>query len=108
MYHGEFLKPSNAGAFDCRSGGRQPRFQWTRTDFEPGASGAVAAAPLRAHFGFPHEYAEAEHCISSPLQLPEVATGQTPLFIMLDGTWREAKNVQKPVFTRLARAGHSP
>lgn len=96
MYHGEVFKPSNTGRLIADLVADSHAFQWTRTDFEP----ALLALLQQPHYApivvFPHEYAEAEHCISSPLQLPEVATGaKTPLFIMLDGTWREAKKMFK-------------
>ena len=51
---------------------------------------------------FPQQYAEAERCIDSPKDLVEIKQGKTPLFVMLDGTWREASKMFKsPSFAPL-------
>tara|TARA_R110001592_G_scaffold59200_1_gene179622 strand:- start:74238 stop:74633 length:396 start_codon:yes stop_codon:yes gene_type:complete len=42
---------------------------------------------------FPHEYAQAKHCIKHADDLDGVSQGKKPLYILLDGTWREAKKM---------------
>ena len=58
---------------------------------------------------FPQQYAEAERCIDSPKDLVDVQQGKTPLFVMLDGTWREASKMFKsPCFAQLPVLGIQP
>ncbi|MFY9178405.1 MAG: DTW domain-containing protein [Venatoribacter sp.] len=110
MYHGEVFKPSNTGRLiaevvkDCHA------FQWTRTDFDSRLLALLNDPSYQPILVFPHEYAEPERCIDSPLQLPSLANQEkTPLFVMLDGTWREAKKMFKtPYLAHLPVLGVHP
>lgn len=96
MYHGEVFKPSNTGRLIADVVTDNHAFQWTRTDFEPELLALLQQSNYAPIVVFPHEYAEDERCINTPAAIPEVAEGaKTPLFIMLDGTWREAKKMFK-------------
>ena len=58
---------------------------------------------------FPHQYAEPERCIHSPAELPTLQQGKIPLFVMLDGTWREAKKMfRSPYLQTLPVLGIQP
>lgn len=110
MYHGEMLKPSNTGRLIADVVADNHAFEWTRTDFDPQLLALINHSDYAPMLVFPHEYAEAERCIRSPLQLPAIAEQQkTPLFILLDGTWREAKKMFKsPYLAHLPVLGIQP
>lgn len=96
MYHGEMLKPSNTGRLIADVVADNHAYEWTRTDFEPQLLALIADEQYAPMVVFPHQYAEPERCIHSPLAVAEIASGaKKPLFIMLDGTWREAKKMFK-------------
>jgi DTW domain-containing protein YfiP len=58
---------------------------------------------------FPQQYAEAHRCIDTPEDLSIIQQDKTPLFVMLDGTWREASKMFKsPSFANLPVLGIQP
>ncbi len=92
-YQGEVFKPSNTGRLIADVVADNYAFQWQRTQREAGLQALLndpAYAPILV---FPHEYAQASQCISHPQELEAVRLGKKPLFILLDGTWREAKKM---------------
>lgn len=95
MYTGECYKPSNTGRIIADVISDNHAFVWDRT--RPDATMlALLNNPVYAPIiVFPQQYAEAERCIDSPLDVAAVQSGKIPLFIMLDGTWREAKKMFK-------------
>lgn len=96
MYWGEVFKPSNTGRLIADVVADNHAFEWTRTEFEPSLLALLKDERYAPILVFPHQYAQHERCIHSPLDLPAVASGKKkPLFIMLDGTWREAKKMFK-------------
>lgn len=92
MYTGECYKPSNTGRLIADVAADSYAYVWDRTNPDPALLQLLQQPEYAPVVVFPHEYAAAERCISSvPL---EVQTGsKKPLFIMLDGTWREAKKM---------------
>ena len=109
MYTGECYKPSNTGRIIADVIADNHAFVWDRT--KPDATmlallNNTGYAPIVV---FPQQYAEADRCIKSPLELTAVQSGKIPLFIMLDGTWREAKKMFKsPYLAKLPVLGIQP
>lgn len=89
MYTGECFKPSNTGRLIADVAGEHYAFVWDRTQPNPALLAVLQDPRYLPVVVFPHEYATAERCIDTP----PVATDKIPLFIMLDGTWREAKKM---------------
>jgi len=89
MYDTEVLKPSNTGKLiadvipDCWA------FLWSRTEREKALLALLADPQWQPFVVFPGQYAES----SRVCQTVEVNDGKRPLFIMLDGSWREAKKM---------------
>lgn len=109
MYHGEVFKPSNTGRLIADVIADNYAFQWERTVHAPELLAVLQDERYAPIVVFPHQYAEPERCIDSPAELPAVQQGKTPLFIMLDGTWREAKKMFKsPYLEQLPVLGIQP
>lgn len=110
MYHGESLKPSNTGRLIADVVADNHAFLWQRTQADPALLALLANDRYAPIVVFPHEYAEPERCIHTPSDLPAVQAGKTPLFIMLDGTWREAKKMfrNSPYLAALPVLGIQP
>jgi hypothetical protein len=47
---------------------------------------------------FPQQYAAPERCLQDAAQLSQATATKIPLFVMLDGTWREAKKMFKSAY----------
>ncbi|MBU2979917.1 DTW domain-containing protein [Alteromonas sp. C1M14] len=86
MAKGECYKPSNTGRLIADVCKHNFAFVWSRTAPQPDLLALLDSPHYQPIVIFPHESAPAQRCISA---VPEVM-GKTPLFIMLDGTWREA------------------
>lgn len=110
MYQGEVFKPSNTGRLIADVVADNHAFQWQRTEHDPQLLALIRDERYAPVVVFPHEYAEAERCIDSLQQIPALAAGgKIPLFIMLDGTWREAKKMfRSPYLQALPVLGIHP
>lgn len=110
FYHGEIFKPSNTGRLIGDVVDDTHAFLWSRTEFETELLALLQHPDYAPIVVFPHEYAAAEQCIDSPLELPDVRNGaRRPLFVLLDGTWREAKKMFKsPYLQQLPVLGIHP
>ena len=101
FYQGEVLKPSNTGRLIADLIADNYAFQWQRTEVEPALSSLLSNKHYVPIVVFPHEYAKVGQCISSLDELTEFS-GQgekrKPLFIILDGTWREAKKMFRSAY----------
>lgn len=95
MYTGECYKPSNTGRIIADVIADNHAYVWDRTRPDAAMLALLADVRYAPIVVFPQQYAEAERCINSPLELSSVQNGKIPLFIMLDGTWREAKKMFK-------------
>lgn len=93
MYPGESYKPSNTGRLIADVVTDSHAFRWQRLEAQPGLQALLADGRYAPMLVFPHEYAAPQRCISSPADLPAVQAGKIPLFVMLDGTWREARKM---------------
>ncbi|KJY89859.1 DTW domain-containing protein [Pseudoalteromonas piscicida] len=89
MYHNESFKPSNTGRLIADVIPDNHAFRWDRT--EPDA--ALLALLLDEQYApivvFPEQGVEPERVITKVTR----TENKTPLFIFLDGTWREAKKM---------------
>lgn len=110
MYHGEAFKPSNTGRLIADVVADNHAFQWERTVHDPALLALLTDERYAPIVVFPHQYAEPERCIHTPAEVPAVADGsRIPLFVMLDGTWREAKKMfRSPYLQGLPVLGIQP
>ncbi|WP_337264159.1 MULTISPECIES: tRNA-uridine aminocarboxypropyltransferase [unclassified Serratia (in: enterobacteria)] len=112
MFGTEPLKPSNTGRLIADILPDTQAFLWSRTDVDPGLLEAINDPERQPYVVFPASYADADRPVFS--ELPR--GGKPPLFIMLDGTWAEARKMfrkspylnQFPVFSLnvLAASGY--
>ncbi|MBS0971672.1 MULTISPECIES: tRNA-uridine aminocarboxypropyltransferase [Yersiniaceae] len=89
MFDTEALKPSNTGRLIADILPDTQAFVWSRTETDPALLAAVADPARQPYVVFPDAYAEPGRQVFT--QLPP--GGKPPLFIMLDGTWTEAKKM---------------
>ncbi|MDX3775594.1 tRNA-uridine aminocarboxypropyltransferase [Chromatiaceae bacterium AAb-1] len=109
MYTGECYKPSNTGRLIADIAADNHAFVWDRTRHQPELLALLADEKYQPIVVFPQQYAEPQYCINTPAELPGIQAGKTPLFIMLDGTWREAKKMFKsPYLANLPVLGIQP
>ncbi|MGJ8680825.1 tRNA-uridine aminocarboxypropyltransferase [Paraglaciecola sp.] len=95
MYKDEYYKPSNTGRIIADVIPDNYAFLWHRVTPDPDLLKLLNNPKYAPILVFPHEYALPDRCITSPLESTLVKEGKIPLFIMLDGTWREAKKMFK-------------
>jgi DTW domain-containing protein YfiP len=93
FYQGEVFKPSNTGRLIADVVADNYAFQWQRTQVEARLKDLLSRPDYLPILVFPHEYAEPGRCIDSVSDLKGLSDGRKPLFIVLDGTWREAKKM---------------
>ena len=91
MYDTEVLKPSNTGKLIADVIPDTYAFLWSRTEVDPELIKVLNDPQWQPFLVFPSQYAKDERqVITENITLPE---GKRPLFIMLDGSWREAKKM---------------
>lgn len=97
MYTGEAYKPSNTGRLIADIAADNHAFVWDRTQPDPALLALLRDEKYAPVVIFPTQYATPERCIALPPQVKSSAVNaanqKIPLFIMLDGTWREAKKM---------------
>jgi len=93
LYWGEAFKPTNTGRLVADVIHDNHAFLWDRTRPDPALLALLKDPQYAPILVFPTQYAEPERCIETPAQLPGIAAGRTPLYVMLDGTWREARKM---------------
>jgi DTW domain-containing protein YfiP len=98
LYWGEAFKPTNTGRLVADVIHDNHAFLWDRTRPDPELLALLNNPQYAPILVFPTQYAEPERCIESPAQLPAIAAGRTPLYVMLDGTWREAKKMFRSAY----------
>ena len=89
MYDDEVLKPSNTGRLIADIFPDTFAFIWSRTEPNPEMLAVLNDPQWQPYVVFPAEYAEPER-VATSVTLIE---GKRPLFIMLDGSWSEAKKM---------------
>ena len=98
LYWGEAFKPTNTGRLVADVIHDNHAFLWDRTRPDPALLALLTDPRYEPVLVFPTQYAEPERCIESPAELPGIAAGKTPLYVMLDGTWREAKKMFRSAY----------
>lgn len=93
MYTGECYKPSNTGRLIADVAAESFAFVWDRTNPDPALLALLQNPRYLPYVVFPHEYATPQRCVSVVSPPSANTEGPIPLFIMLDGTWREAKKM---------------
>lgn len=109
LYWGEAFKPTNTGRLVADVIHDNHAFLWDRTRPDPALLALLTNPQYQPILVFPTQYAEPARCIATPAQLPGIAQGRTPLYVMLDGTWREAKKMfRSPYLASLPVLGVNP
>lgn len=109
MYTGECYKPSNTGRLIADIASDSHAFVWDRTRHQPELLALLSAPEYAPVVVFPQQYAEPERCLHNSEQLQQWCSDRIPLFIMLDGTWREAKKMfRSPYLANLPVLGIQP
>ena len=109
MYTGECYKPSNTGRLICDVIADNHAFVWDRTQPDPALLALLTDSRYAPVLVFPQQYAVPERCLQDTHQLASATSGKIPLFVMLDGTWREAKKMFKsPYLANLPVLGIQP
>lgn len=89
MFDAEPMKPSNTGRLIADILPDTQAFGWSRTEPDPRLLAAVADHRYQPVVVFPESYADTGREV---LRAPPL-TGKPLLFIMLDGTWTEARKM---------------
>ncbi|WP_428943850.1 tRNA-uridine aminocarboxypropyltransferase [Pantoea sp. FN060301] len=89
MFDTEPMKPSNTGRLIADILPETQAFGWSRTQPDPSLLDAVKNPEIQPMVVFPQSYADADRAV---LTTPP-RSGKPPLFIMLDGTWTEARKM---------------
>lgn len=109
MYTGECYKPSNTGRLICDVAADNHAFVWDRTNPDAAMLALLTNPAYAPILVFPQQYAEPERCLTDAPALVNTTIGRTPLFVMLDGTWREAKKMfRSPYLSNLPVLGIQP
>jgi len=91
MYDDEVLKPTNSGRLIADLLPDTHAFLWSRTEVAPQVLTLLADPAYQPFVVFPGEYAtQGQQVLGSVDTMGLVAQGKRPLFVMLDGSWREA------------------
>ena len=89
MYHNESFKPSNTGRLIADIVPDNYAFRWDRTSPDPALLALLNNDKYQPFVIFPAEDVETDRVVTQV----ETLAGKQPLFIFLDGTWREAKKM---------------
>ena len=93
----EALKPTNTGWLVADVVADTWAFGWSRTAVDPGLLALLADPQWQPYVVFPGDFAAPERVVTSLLPGPHTTThterARKPLFILLDGTWSEARKM---------------
>ncbi|EOD2819938.1 tRNA-uridine aminocarboxypropyltransferase [Providencia stuartii] len=89
MYEGEVFKPSNTGKLIADILPNTLAFQWSRTAPDPQLLAAIQDPTRQPYIIFPESYAQSGRTV---VNQPTVSD-KPALFILLDGTWPEARKM---------------
>lgn len=90
----EALKPSNTGWLVADVVTDTWAFGWSRTAVDPGLLALLADPQWQPFLVFPGEFVQPERVVTALASDPPDATpGRKPLFVLLDGTWSEARKM---------------
>lgn len=93
MYDAEPLKPTNTGWLIADVVPDTFAFTWSRTEVDEGILALLADPQWQPYVVFPDEYVPAERVVHTVPNAQLLAAGKRPLFIVLDGTWTEARKM---------------
>ncbi|WP_252145823.1 tRNA-uridine aminocarboxypropyltransferase [Yokenella regensburgei] len=88
MFDTEPMKPSNTGRLIADILPDTEAFQWSRTEPPAALLELIRHPDYQPMVVFPASYADAERSV-----IAAPPSGKPPLFIMLDGTWTEARKM---------------
>ncbi|MGL1955914.1 MAG: DTW domain-containing protein [Colwellia sp.] len=91
MYDTEVLKPSNTGKLIADLIPDTYAFLWSRTEKNDELQAVLDDEQWQPFVVFPQEYAQQERVVQN--KAITCSSDKRPLFIMLDGSWREAKKM---------------
>lgn len=105
----ETLKPSNTGWLIADVIPDTWAFQWSRTVVDPSLLALLQDPQWQPFVVFPPEYTTASRVVTAPPPEQE-AGGRRPLYVLLDGTWSEARKMfrKSPYLDRLPVLGLHP
>ncbi|MFO2462513.1 DTW domain-containing protein [Pseudomonas sp. 15FMM2] len=89
MHDVEPMKPSNTGWLIADVIGDTTAFAWSRTEVDPQLLTLLADPQWQPYIVFPGEFVAPERVVSEVV----LGQGKRPLFILLDGTWSEARKM---------------
>ncbi|WP_394211281.1 tRNA-uridine aminocarboxypropyltransferase [Enterovibrio calviensis] len=89
MYDDEVLKPSNTGRLIADTVEDTYAYIWSRKTPNEEMVALVNDPIWQPFVVFPAQYASEDRIVSQPV----IKAGKRPLFIMIDGTWQEAKKI---------------
>ena len=91
----ETLKPSNTGWLIADVVADTFAFGWARTETDPALLALLGDPQWQPYVVFPQDYAAPERVVHTvaPPEAGQSATAKRPLFILLDGTWSEARKM---------------
>ncbi len=91
----ETLKPTNTGWLIADVVADTFAFGWARTETDPALLALLADPQWQPYVVFPGQYAASERVVESVASCDPLNGGpaRRPLFILLDGTWSEARKM---------------
>jgi len=89
----EALKPSNTGWLIADVVADTWAFGWARTAVDPALLALLTDPRWQPYVVFPAEYASLERVVNEVAASEPPSSGQRPLFVLLDGTWSEARKM---------------
>ena len=92
----EAIKPSNTGWLVADVVQDTFAFSWSRTEVDPALPALLADPQWQPYLVFPAEYAAPERVVTElvlPAPAPVAGAPRRPLFVLLDGTWSEARKM---------------
>ncbi|MFT4929761.1 MAG: DTW domain-containing protein YfiP [Phenylobacterium sp.] len=90
MYDNEVLKPSNSGRLIADLIPQTHAYIWSRTEVDAQMMALIEDPDYQPLLIFPSEYAHEGQTVLNELNPVALAEGKKPLFILLDGSWRQA------------------
>lgn len=103
----EALKPSNTGWLVADVVADTWAFGWSRTAVDDGLLALLADPQWQPYVVFPGEFAQPERVVTAVMPAADttlvLGTSRKPLFVLLDGTWSEARKMfrKSPYLDRL-------
>ena len=89
----EPLKPSNTGWLVADVVSETFAFSWSRTEVAPQLLALLADPQWQPYVVFPGEFVAPTRVVHDLLQSTAATLPKRPLFILLDGTWSEARKI---------------